>query len=329
MVRIAVLDDFASVAKDAADWDSIPDAEVVFFNDHLADAEGLVNRLKDFEVIQVMRERTNIHAEVIDNLPKLKMISSTGGRHPHIDLEAAKRRGIVVTGTPARPGKGSGDATPELAWGLIIGLMRHIPWEDRQLRQGHWQTRLGESLGGKVLGIQGLGRVGKRMAEIAHVFSMDVIAWGPTLDAKRASESGATYVSWDDLYRQSDVLTIHVPLTDLSRGWIGARELGLMKPTAYLINTSRGPIVQEDALLDALRNHAIAGAAIDVYGEEPIAVGHPFLALDNVVVTPHLGYASKEGLENFYELAVENIKKFVAGEPINTVNPDALGNKGT
>jgi len=328
MVKIAILDDYANVAESLADWSQIPDAEVVTFTDHLSDPDGLVERLWDFDVVQMMRERTRLPAEVIDRLPKLRMISSTGRRHPHIDMDAANRRGIPVTGTDGGPA-GSGDSTPELAWGLMIAVMRNIPWEDREMRQGRWQTRLGSALGGKTLGIQGMGRIGTRMVGIAKAFAMEVIAWGPTLTPERAAGSGVTYVSWDGLFEQSDVLTIHVPLTDMSRGWITARELGLMKPTAYLINTSRGPIVRQDALVAALREHKIAGAALDVYDEEPLPKDHPLNALDNVVLAPHLGYASREGLQNFYERSVENIKAFLAGDPINLANPDALGGQHT
>ena len=324
MIRIAVLDDYASNAKYLADWASISGAEVVYFRNHVTDPDALVDMLADFDVVQTMRERTQFTAEVLDRLPNLKLLSGTGGRHPHVDIEACTRLGIPVTGTRGSSGVGPGGPTMELAWGLIIGIMRHIPWEDRQMREGRWQTRMGASLFGKTLGIMGLGNIGKPMANVANLFGMNVIAWGPTLDSERAEASNAAYVSFDDLFRQSDVLTIHVPLSDLSRGWVGAKELGLMKPTAYLINTSRGPIVQTDALVEALRSKTIAGAAIDVYDEEPIAVGHPLLSLDNVVLTPHLGYASVEGLSTFYQGAVENIKAWVAGRPTGVVNTEVL-----
>lgn len=320
MVRIAVLDDYTENAKELADWDSIPDADVVCFKEHVKEPRALAKMLQGFDVVQMMRERTPFPAAVLDALPDLKLLGGTGGRQPHVDMETANRLGIIVGGTRGSSGVGGGGPTMELAWGLMIGLMRHIPWEDRQMRQGKWQTRMGSSLGGKTLGIQGLGNIGTHMARMGNQFSMNVIAWGPTLDAARASKSGATYVSWDELFQQSDVLTIHVPLTDLSRGWIGARELGMMKPAAYLINTSRGPIVDRDALLSALQQHSIAGAAMDVYDEEPIKPDNPFLALDNVVLTPHLGYASIESLRNFYEGAVANIKAWLGGEATNVLN---------
>ena len=323
MIRIAVLDDYAENANELADWGSIPDAEVEFFRDHVVEPDALVAMLQGFDVVQTMRERTPFPAAVLERLPDLKLLSGTGRRHPHLDIETATRLGIPVTGTGGAGG-GSSSSTPELAWGLIIGLMRHIPWEDRQIRAGRWQTRVGGTLQGKTIGIMGMGSIGTRMAAIANAFDMNVIAWGPTLDAERVSAGGATYVSWDELFSQSDVLSIHVPLTDLSRGWITARELSLMKPTAYLINTSRGPIVREQALLDALTERKIAGAALDVYDEEPLPAGHPLLAFENVVLTPHLGYTSLEGLRGFYQAAVENIKAWLAGEPVEVVNPEAL-----
>jgi phosphoglycerate dehydrogenase-like enzyme len=327
MIRIAVLDDYAENAKDLADWDSIPDAEIVYFRDHVSEPDALVKMLQGFDVVQMMRERTPFPAEVVDRLPDLKLLSGTGGRHPHVDMDACTRLGIQVTNTSGSSGVGPGGPTMELAWGLMIGLMRHIPWEDRQIREGRWQTRMGVGLNGKTLGIMGLGSIGVPMANIANALGMNVIAWSRSLTPERAEAAGATYVSWDELFKQSDVLTIHVPLSDESRGWVGARELGLMKPTAYLINTSRGPIVQTDALVDALRNDTIAGAAVDVYDSEPISTDHPLLALDNVVLTPHVGYASVEGLRNFYRGAVANINAWIAGEPMKMANEAVLGSE--
>ena len=329
MIRIAVLDDYAENAKDLADWDSIPDAEIVYFRDHVSEPDALVKMLQGFDVVQMMRERTPFPAEVVDRLPDLKLLSGTGGRHPHVDMDACTRLGIQVTNTSGSSGVGPGGPTMELAWGLMIGLMRHIPWEDRQIREGRWQTRMGVGLNGKTLGIMGLGSIGVPMANIANALGMNVIAWSRSLTPERAEAAGATYVSWDELFKQSDVLTIHVPLSDESRGWVGARELGLMKPTAYLINTSRGPIVQTDALVDALRNDTIAGAAVDVYDSEPISTDHPLLALDNVVLTPHVGYASVEGLRNFYRGAVANINAWIAGEPMKMANEAVLGSERT
>jgi phosphoglycerate dehydrogenase-like enzyme len=327
MIRIAVLDDYAENAKDLADWASIPNAEIVYFKEHVSESESLVKMLQGFDVVQMMRERTPFSAKVLDGLPDLKILSGTGGRHPHVDMDACTRLGIQVTSTNGSSGVGPGGPTMELAWGLIIGLMRHIPWEDRQIREGRWQTRMGTGLSGKTLGIMGLGSIGIPMGNIANALGMKVIAWSRSLTAERAEAAGVTCVSWDELFEQSDVLTIHVPLSDQSRGWVGARELGLMKRTAYLVNTSRGPIVQTDALVNALRNDAIAGAAIDVYDHEPVSRDNPLLALENVVLTPHLGYASVEGLRNFYQGAVVNINAWLAGESMAVANVGVVGNE--
>ena len=225
----------------------------------------------------------------------------------------------MTTGTGSR-----GNTTAELTWGLVLGLTRQIAWEDRQMRQGRWQTRVSEGLGGKTLGILGLGRIGSLVAGFGRAFDMDVVAWGPTLDATRAARSGAEYVAWEDLFRRSDVLSIHVPLTDLSRGWITARELGLMKPTAYLVNTSRGPIVDEAALIEALNKGDIAGAGMDVYNVEPLPDDHPYLALDNVLLTPHLGYSTGATLAQFFAASVDNIKAWMSGAPTHVLNTDSL-----
>jgi phosphoglycerate dehydrogenase-like enzyme len=319
MVRIAILDDYPNIARQIADWDGIPGAEIVTFTDHLAEPNRLCERLLAFDVVQMTRERTPFPATVLERLPDLKLLSGNGRRQSHVDMETASKLGIIVTGTG-----GSGGSTAELAWGLIIGIMRHIPWEDQAMRMGRWQTRLGDSLGGKTLGILGMGNIGTRMATIAQLFDMKVIAWGPTLTAERASASGATFVAWDELFSRADVLTIHVPLTDLSRGWVTENEFELMKPSAYLVNTSRGPIVDERALIDALVEHRIAGAALDVYDQEPLPSNHPLLSLDNNVLSPHLGYVSRQGLGKFFSDAVDNIKAWIAGDPTNVLNEDAL-----
>ena len=269
----------------------------------------------------MMRERTAFPGGVMERLPRLKLLAGTGGRQAHVDLQAAERNHTLVCGT----GGGGGSTTAELAWGLLIALLKGIVLQDNALRKGQWQTGLVYEIAGKTLGILGLGRIGTQMASFAHAFQMPVIAWGPTLPPARATQSGAKYVAWEQLFAQSDVLTIHVPLTDMSRGWITPRELNLMKPTSYLINTSRGPIVQESALLDALRTGRIAGAGLDVYDQEPLQPESPLLSLGNVVVTPHLGYATEETLRLWYSDTVENIKAYLAGKPRNIVNPPHNG----
>ena len=318
-MRIAVLDDYQGIARGLADWDSISGAEVTFFHEAIPPGE-MPERLAPFDVVQMMRERTPIPASVLRQLPNLKLLSGTGRRQPHVDADEAGRLGIPVTGTD-----GAGDSTLELVWGLIIGVTRHIGWEDQRMREGKWQTRLGIGLVGRTLGILGMGRIGTKIAVSARqTFGMNVIAWGPTLTPERAAASGATYVSWDELFSRADILTIHVPLTDLSRGWVTEREFSLMQPSAFLVNTSRGPIVREDALLRALRERSIAGAALDVYDVEPLPADHPLLALDNVLLTPHLGYATLDSLAAFYRNAVDNIKAWGAGEPVNVLNADSL-----
>jgi phosphoglycerate dehydrogenase-like enzyme len=321
MTRIAVLDDYLHFAEQAADWGSLQ-AQVEFFHDTVHDPHALVKRLSPFDALVTTRERTRLPREVLERLPNLKLIAGTGARQANVDMDAATRLGIVVCVTTG--GGGRGNTTAELTWGLILALTRHIAWEDRQLREGRWQTRLAEGLGGKTLGILGMGRIGTTVARYGNAFEMDVIAWGPTLDAERAHRNGARLVSWDELFSLSDVLTIHVPLTDLSRGWVKARELGLMKRNAYLVNTSRGPIVEEAALLAALRNRQIAGAALDVYDVEPLPRGHPLSKLDNVLLTPHLGYATESTLRHFFTESVRNVRAWLDGSPVDVLNPLAL-----
>ncbi|MEX0761230.1 MAG: D-2-hydroxyacid dehydrogenase family protein [Dehalococcoidia bacterium] len=322
MTNIAVLDDYLHIAKEAANWESLKPAEISFFHDTLTDNDALVDRLRPFDVLVTTRERTRFPREVLERLTNLKLIAGTGGGQANVDMSAANDLGILVCNT--RGGPTRGNATAELAWGLIIAVTRHIAWEDRQMRLGRWQTKPSEGLGGRTLGILGMGRLGTQVARYGTVFDMDVIAWGPTLDAGRAKKNGAEYVSWDDLFSRSDVLSIHVPLTDLSRGWVTERELGLMKPTAFLVNTSRGPIVQEPALISALRDGQIAGAALDVYDQEPLSANHPLPGLDNVLLTPHLGYSTGATLRNFFVESVKNVQAWMSGSPANVLNPEAL-----
>jgi len=319
MTRIAILDDYLHLAEGAADWASLPVESIDIFDNTIIDQDGLVDRLAPFEVLVTTRERTRFPAEVLERLPNLKLIAGTGARQANIDMDAAKRLGITVcitTGLLSR-----GNSTSELTWALIMAVTRHIAIEDRQMREGQWQTRVAEGIGGKTLGILGMGRLGTLVAGYGNAFDMDVIAWGPTLDAERAAANNAAYVSWDELFSRSDILSIHVPLTDLSRGWVTAREFEMMKPTSYLINTSRGPIVEETALLDALRNDVIAGAALDVYDIEPLPGGHPLLGLDNVLLAPHLGYATGDTLRYFMAASLENVQAWLNGSPVNVFNP--------
>jgi phosphoglycerate dehydrogenase-like enzyme len=322
-VRVAVLDDYQGVAREMADWSVLPPGtEVQVFRDHLADEAAVAGRLRDFPVVVAMRERTPFPRSLLERLPALRLLVTTGMRNASIDLPAATERGVLVCGTG-----GVGGSTAELTWGLILALLRHIPREDAATRGGAWQVSLGTDLAGKTLGVLGLGRLGTRVAAVGRAFEMEVIAWSQNLTAERAASAGATLVPRDDLLRRADVVTIHLQLSDRTRGLLGAPQLALLKPTATLINTSRGPIVDEEALVDALRRGGIAGAGLDVYDQEPLPPGHPFLSLPNTVLTPHLGYVTAGGYRVFYGDAVEDIGAFLRGAPLRILNPPgpALG----
>ena len=307
-MRIAVLDDYQDVARGMADWAGV--GKVEFFHDHLSRTEDLVERLKTFDVIVAMRERTPFPRALLERLPKLRLLVTTGMRNRSIDVEAAKARGIAVCGTP-----GLNTTTAELTWGLVLALARQIPREDRELRTGRWQTTVGLGLAGKTLGILGLGSIGQQVARVGAAFGMKLIAWSQNLDAARASAAGAVRVDKEQLFREADILTIHLILSERTRGLVGARELALMKPSALLVNTSRGPIVDERALAEALKRGTLAGAGIDVFGEEPIPRDHALLVAPNTVLTPHLGYVTRESYRVYYEGAVEAIRAWQAGAP--------------
>jgi len=321
MTTIAVIDDYIELAPGSAGWSSLPgNPEVRFYHDRGAPREELLQRFSDVDVLCTMHERTAMDRAFLTALPRLKLILGTG--QPAIDMAAATDLGIVMAGARGR-GQG-GDPTAELTIGLMIAAMRHIPAEDRALRGGSWQTETGESLGGRTLGVLGLGRIGGRVAAVAKIFEMDVIAWGLTLTPERARQHGAEMVSKEELFRRSDVITVHWKLTDTTRGLVGAADLALMKPTAYLINTARGPLIQQDALLDTLSGRKIAGAALDVFDDEPLPAGSPFLALPNTVLAPHLGYSTGEYLRRTYAAQAEACRAFLTGQPLNVQNPDVL-----
>ena len=314
-MRVAVLDDYQGVAREMADWASLgADCAVTSFRDHLADLDSLVQRLKDFEIIVAMRERTPFPRALLERLPRLRLLVTTGMRNASIDLAAARERGVVVCGTP-----GAAGTTGELTWGLILALFRQIPREDRSTREGKWQTTVGLGLAGKTLGIVGLGTIGSQVAKVGAAFNMEVLAWSQNLDAERAGRSGARRVERDELLERSDVVTIHLVLSERTRGLIGERELARMKPTAFLVNTSRGPIVDEAALAAALRQGTIAGAGIDVYGAEPIGPDHPLLSAPNTVLTPHLGYVTRESYGAYFRGAVEDIAAWRRGAPLRVL----------
>ncbi|MCC7275722.1 MAG: D-2-hydroxyacid dehydrogenase family protein [Alphaproteobacteria bacterium] len=316
-LRIAVLDDYQKVAAAMADWRSIgDDAEVVFFDDHLADPNAVAARLAPFDVICIMRERTPIDAALIARLPQLKLLVTSGMRNAAVDTRALAARGIPFAGTGML-----GGPTAELTWGLILALLRRIPVEDRGMRAGGWQATVGTGLEGKTLGVLGLGRLGGRVVRVGKAFTMDVIAWSPNLTAEKAAGQGARLVSKEQLFAQADVLTIHMVLSARSRGLVGAADISRMKESAILVNTSRGPLVDEAALIDALRRRRIAGAAIDVYDIEPLPADHPLRGLDNTVLTPHLGYVTAENYRQAYAEMVEDIVGWRAGEPVRMIAP--------
>jgi phosphoglycerate dehydrogenase-like enzyme len=302
-VTIAVLDDYQGVALTLADWSKVTArARVTVFNDHLDDPEALVERLAPFDVVCVMRERTPLRRDVIERLPRLKLIASTAVRNASIDADAAAERGIAIVHTSY-----ISSPTVELTWALILAGARHIVSENASLRAGGWQKSVGEDLAGKTLGIVGLGNIGAQVAKAGLAFGMQVIAWSQNLTREAAAAAGARLVSKEQLLREADVVSIHLVLSGRTRGLIGAAELQLMKPTARLVNTSRGPIVVESALIDALANGRIAGAAIDVFDVEPLPPEHPFRRLDRVLATPHIGYVSRGLYERFYRDTVANI----------------------
>jgi phosphoglycerate dehydrogenase-like enzyme len=317
MARVALLDDYQGVALRLADWKSLPPGtEVVAFPDHLADESAVAARLADFEIVMAMRERTPFTRTLLERLPRLRLLVTAGMRNASIDMKAAADRGVLVCGTAGLP-----YPTAELAWGLILGLMRRLPAEDRATREGRWQTSLGLGLNGKTLGVLGLGTLGSRVARVGRAFEMEVLAWSANLTAARAAEVGATLVSKEELLGRSDIVSIHLVLGERTRGLIGARELAMMKRTAYLVNTSRGPIVEEAALIRALREGTIAGAGLDVYDTEPLPAGHPFLSLPNTVLAPHLGYVTEETYRVFFGQALEDVQAFLRGAPVRVLRP--------
>jgi phosphoglycerate dehydrogenase-like enzyme len=320
-MRIAVLDDYQQVALSLADWSSLSAVtEIMAFRDHFKTVAQLKTKLKGFDVVIAMRERTAFPHELLTQLPDLRLLVTTGMRNASIDLTAATESGITVCGT-----RGGGPATAELAWGIILSLLRHIPQEFAAVREGKWQTKLGIELQGKTLGLLGLGNLGSHMAVIGKAFGMSVIAWSQNLTSEKAIQNGARLVTKDELFSRSDVLSVHLQLSDRTRGLVGARELSIMKPSAYFINTSRGPIVDRTALVQVLESRAIAGAGLDVYDEEPLPLEDPLRTLDNVVLTPHLGFVTRETYTVFYRDAVEDIQAYINNQPIRLLNPDVLG----
>ena len=314
-VKAAVLDDYQHVAESLVGARELPASlEFTVFHDHLDGEDALVERLQGFEAICVMRERTPFRRGLLERLPNLRLLVTSGMRNASIDMAAARERGVTVCGTPS-----VGAPTAELTWGLIIGLFRHIPQEDRATREGGWQQTVGTGLPGKILGVAGLGKLGARVARVGLAFDMDVIAWSRNLTEERCRDVGVSRVSKEELLSRSDVLTIHLVLSDRTRGLFGAAELALMKPSAVLINTSRGPIVEEAALVDALERRAIAGAGLDVFDTEPLPPDHPLRRCDNTVITPHLGYVEEANYNAYFDGYLAAIKGYLDGSPVNIV----------
>ncbi len=315
--RVAVLDDYQQVAATMTDWGRLgDDVEVVFFHDHAGTADQVVARVRGFDAVVAMRERTAFPREVLARVPGMRLLVTTGMANAAIDLEAAAELGITVSGAGGRAGA---EATTELTWGLIFALARHIPAEDAAIRHGGWQRGIGQVLHGKVLGIVGLGNLGPRMAPVARALGMRVIGWSRNLTAERAEEVGIERVAREELFSTSDVVTVHLKLGDRSRGYIGRDELRLMKPTALLVNTSRGPVVDEGALIEALSQRWIAGAALDVYDVEPLPADHPLRHLPGTVLTPHIGYVAVQSYRSWFEQIVEDIAGFREGRPVRVL----------
>jgi D-3-phosphoglycerate dehydrogenase len=309
--RCAILDDYQNVATQLADW-SIPDVETKVFNEPFANQKAAVAALKGFSIICMMRERTPFLKPTLEQLPDLKLLLTSGARNASIDLDYAAERGIVVCGTEA-----AGQPTAELAIGIMLELARKIGYESNRMKSGvPWQSTLGIELGGKTLGLLGFGKLGSKVGEIGKAIGMKLIAWSENLTEEKAKAGGATLVSKQDLFRQADFLSIHLVLSPRSRGLVGGKDLALMKPTAFLINTSRGPIVDEPSLMAALGSRKLAGAGLDTFDIEPLPLNHPLRKLDNVVLTPHLGYVSQEGYKVYYTQMVDDIRQWLAGSPV-------------
>ncbi|HKJ00393.1 MAG TPA: D-2-hydroxyacid dehydrogenase family protein [bacterium] len=321
MIRVALLDDYQNVALDCAEWERLPEGVAVeHFTEPMADVDVLAKALAPYQLVMALRERTLFSRELLERLPELRLLATAGMRNAAIDMDAATELGILVCGT-----EGSGVSTMELTWALILAAMRHVPVEHGNMRAGRWQETVGVGLAGKTLGLVGLGRIGAMMVPVAKAFGMRTIAWSQNLTAEAAAQAGSERVEKDALLAAADVVSIHLKLSERSRGLLGRRELGLMKRTAWLVNTSRGPIVDEAALIEALERGTIAGAGLDVYAVEPLPARHPLRELENVVLLPHIGYVTEEVYAAFYGETLENVQAFLAGQPTRVLNPDVLG----
>lgn len=316
MTRIAILDDYPHLALKSADWSALSsDVQVDVFHHHLGGEDAVAEALADHTIVVAMRERTPFPETLIERLPALRLLVTTGMRNLSIDMDAARARGIDVCGTAMLP-----YAAFEHAWGLILGLAKNLAAEDALMHQGGWQAGPTIGLNGRTLGVMGLGKLGSQAARVGNAFDMRVIAWSENLTAERAEACGAVLVDKETLLRESDFLTIHLVLGERTRGLIGAEELALMKPEAFLVNTSRGPIVEEAALLEALREKRIAGAGLDVFDVEPLPESHPLRSLDNVLLTGHTGYSTVEAFDVMYGQCLECITAWLANNPVRVIN---------
>lgn len=323
MIRVAILDDYNHASLKMADWSAVQARCAVDVLDKpFATIDDAASALAPYDVLCHLRERQPMPRELIERLPNVKLMTITGATHRTMDMKAAGERGIVVSHSMDRPGGSQG--TPELTFGLMLAAVRKIALEDRRIRTGQWQSTIGFSLSGKTLGVLGLGKIGKRIAGIGKAFGMNIIAWSPNLTDERAQDAGVTRVGKDELFAKADIVTLHMVLSERTRNIVGAREFALMKPTAYIVNTSRGPLIDEAALIEALETGRIAGAGLDVYHHEPLGPDYPLYKLDNVVLTPHLGYVVEESFRAFYTDTVENILAWLDGAPIRIANAEYL-----
>src|SRR5438477_8387013 len=319
-MRLSILDDYQGIALDMADWAPVRarGIEIAVERFPFADADDVVRSLADSAIVAAMRERTPFPRSIVERLPKLKLLITTGMRNASFDVDALKARGVTVCGTGG-PGGGNED-TAELAWGLILGAARRIAEDHAFMRHGGWQTRIGHRLAGKTIGLLGLGRLGSAVARVGLAFGMKAIAWSQNLTAEKASEQGVERVEKDELFRRSDILSVHLVLSPRSRGLVGAREIGLMKPSAILVNTSRGPICDTEAIVAALKEGRLAYAGFDVYDKEPLPIDHPLRTVPNVILTPHIGYVTEENYRSSYPQIVDNVTAFLDGRPVRVIS---------
>jgi len=325
-MKLAILDDYQHVALKMADWSGIAKrCQIDVIDRPLQVPDEAARVLAPYDIVCMLRERTAAPRALLERLPNLKLLAITGAQHRTLDLDAATEHGIVVCHSSAHAGAHQG--TPELAIALMLAAVRHIPQEDRRIREGRWQGSVGIQLYDRTLGIVGLGKIGRKVARVAQALEMNVIAWSQNLTAASAAEVGVTRVEKDELFRQSDIISLHLVLGERTRGVVGAQEFALMKNTAWIVNTARGPLIDEQALIDALKNRRIGGAALDVFWQEPIPKDHPLLAMDNVVLTPHLGYVVEESYRAFYGDIVDAVTAWLDGAPIRMSNPQAAGRR--